>query len=328
MNRSIMPWIPLVCMLLLLSCGKEYERFVPYDTAIYEVGEFFKDLSNDAIQSHGFNTNEETKIITEKSGVITIAPDILVKEDGTLCNCEAQLLIIEAYTLGEIAAFGLPTIGFEGVSAQSNYDLTLLESVGEVFIQIVSENGDILQLKEGEHLKVCLPKTDFTEAFDRWELFLHNSYAWYEEDQDPNIAENVWELEWTNIDGQLVAGYEFSAFQLGWFAVSRYHENSNEKTAVCAEVPIGYNEVNTSTYVFFTDIRSVVDLPNAKEQSFCSTSPFVNVETEALFLSVSKLEENRFAYSFQWSTIDNYHKEVLEPMEVTKEEMISKILSL
>ncbi len=185
--------VSLVCMLLLLGCGKDKENFVPYELEIpdYTVTDFFEKLQNNLVEESTFYSGDDFYYITPKKSVIQLAKNSLVRTDGSICDCQVKVVVIEAYTKGEILMFGRHTVTSKA----------LLESAGEFKITFTAaDNDETLSLKAGKKLKLQVQQQTNQPLDDRMELFYGQGdgagFTWTESDGDSTTWNTANGEEW------------------------------------------------------------------------------------------------------------------------------------
>ena len=217
-------------------------------------------------------------VFTSQSGktTLSIPASSLVDESGNAVSGTVDLEFREIYSKGDMVRYRRPTqtIGGRG-----------LESGGEVYLGL-SQGGKALRLAPGSKVFARMdtndPKFDmdvFYGAIDP----TTGQFGW-EDDGSVDTPNVVVSFDSANVENY---GYEFFSDSLDWVNCDRFWDiPANLKTTVCANLPTGFNQENTTVFLVFTNRNSVMHLWNdGTNNSFCGGD--VPLDDAVTFIAVS-----------------------------------------
>ena len=272
-----------ILILILWGCRKDVEEFQPYSPTANELGNLLSTQvpSSSTHSTFTFNYLTTDILLETPSGaqIFLIDTDHLFANansgDPVLCSTCPDLKIEVTVVLdkGDILARGLNTIGDSAI---------LFESGGMVRIT-ASCNGQQLALLPDRTLKIQMPNNDPQGGF-----FVYNhigsvstSQQWVKSDQE------VFEAEWPLPLG-IQQGYELLVKNLGWTACGRALSYPN--SLFCVELPTGFADQNTLSYLVFKNQQIVAPLQfDLGRNKFCY--PKTPAGFQVQLVAVSKLGE-------------------------------------
>lgn len=245
-------WSYGLLLLVFLGCRRDVEEFQPYAPTTSELSAL---LSNRVPQAAAVSTFTLSNLATDKvletsAGVqvFLVDTDQLFGEQGSgipvpCSTCpDLKIEVTEVFNKGEILARGLHTVADSG---------KVFESAGMVQIKAHC-GGKTLELLPGRNLKVHIPSVP--TAADFW-VFGQGSVV-----NNPwnSSTQPVYEAEWPAANGSIQVGHELLLGRLGWSAAGRFLDDP--VSSFCIQMPTGFGEQNTLSYVVFKDRQVVIPL--------------------------------------------------------------------
>jgi hypothetical protein len=278
----------IITLMLFISCQKDTDIFIPDPTSggldtnwvatvtdlapVSEVKrllrrENFLD-SIDATAGGTFHTPEGLTVI--------ILPSSLQLSNGQLATGKIHIETMIVKQKGDMVRLDKPTTSFGRV----------LISGGEIFVKIKKENQE-LQLAPGKGIYIKYTDPAPTRLM---KLF-------YGDESDPE------RFNWIPAGNQTggggvdtmsnPTGYQLFSTQLRWINCDYFADTSGPRVNVSASLPADYTNANTTVYLVFKDIRSVVGMyGNMTTRKF--SSPKVPSGTPAVVISITKKGTNSY----------------------------------
>ena len=318
MSRIRFSYWPIL-FLSLWSCRKDVEEFQPYAASAQDLGSLLSEQvpSASAYTTFTLNFLSADKVLETPNGtrVFLIDTDNLFFEVNSglpvLCSTCADLKIeiTEVLSKRDIIARGLNTISEDG---------TLFESGGMVRVT-ASCNGKELALQPDRNLKIQLPNHNQQSGF-----FVFNQIAnastqkrWSASNQE------VFEAEWP-IGNGIQQGYELLVKKLGWSACGR--SISDPSSLFCIELPKGFADQNTLSYLVFKNQQTVVPLQfDLGKNNFCHTHTPAGFQVQ--LVAVSKLG-NQYWLGKAETEVGTNATVQLNTQQMTEEAVLNFVKSL
>lgn len=245
-------WSYGLLLLIFLGCRKDVEEFQPYAPSATELSALLSDRvpPSAAVSTFTLSNLATDKVLETSAGVQVFLVDtdqlFAKKGSGIPVPCstcpDLKIEVTEVFKKGDILARGLHTIGDSG---------KVFESAG--IIQIKAHcSGQELELLSGRSLKVHIPNANTTADFRVFEQVSETNNPWKISNQP------VFEAEWPAANGATQIGYELLLGQLGWSAAGRFL--ADPVSGFCVQMPTGFGEQNTLSYVVFKDRQVVIPL--------------------------------------------------------------------
>lgn len=245
-------WSYGLLLLLFLGCRKDVEEFQPYAPSATELSALLSDRvpQSAAVSTFALSNLATDKVLETSSGVqvFLVDTDFLFAKQGSgipvpCSTCpDLKIEVTEVFRKGEILARGLHTVGDSG---------KVFESAGMVQIKAHC-SGQALELQPGRSLKVHLPSVNTSDDFWVFGQDSGTTNPW-------NIStQPVYEAEWPAANGSTHSGYELQLISLGWSAAGRFLKDP--VSGFCIQMPTGFGEQNTLSYVVFKDRQVVIPL--------------------------------------------------------------------
>lgn len=273
-------WSYGLLLLAALGCRKDVDTFQPYAPTATELGALLSDRvpSSATVSTFSLSNLSNDKVLETASGVqvFLVDTDQLFAKEGsgipTPCSTcpDLKIEVIEVLDKGDMIARGLHTIG------DSN---KVFETAGMIRVK-ANCSGQALELLPNRTLKVNLPKANTSADFWVFDRTTEDTKPW-------NISpRQVYEAEWPTANGATQSGYELLLSQLGWSAAGRFIPD--QTSSFCIQMPTGFGEQNTLTYVIFKNQQVVLPMTfDLGKNLFCY--PKMPVGYQVQTVAVSKL---------------------------------------
>jgi hypothetical protein len=291
-TKIILFW--LVVSVLFTSCQKDTDIFTPDTTSVgldtnwvasindqSPVSEVKRLLrrenfvdSIDATAGGTFHTSEGLTVI--------VLPSSLQFSNGQLATGKIHIETMIVKQKGDMIRLDKPTTSFGRV----------LVSGGEIFVRIRKENQE-LQLAPGKTIYI---KYNDSNPSSLMKLF-------YGDESNPERFN--WLPTTQNSRGLVAAtafGYEIMSEQLRWINCDYFADSSGQRVNVVASLPADYTNANTSVYLVFKEIKSVVGMYGDMNTKKFSSSKVPSGKV-AVVVSITKKGTNSYYLGRETITI-------------------------
>jgi hypothetical protein len=273
-------WSYVWLLLAFVGCRKDVDDFQIYAPSATELGALLSDRvpSSASVSTFNLSNLSSDKVLETSSGVqvFLVDTDQLFGKQGSgipvpCSTCpDLKIEVTEVIDKGDIVARGLHTIG------DSN---KVFETAGVIRIK-ANCSGQALELLPNRTLKVNLPKPNTTDDFWVFDRDTEDNKPW------SITPRPVYEAEWPSANGSTQYGYELVLSQLGWAAAGKFIPD--QTSSFCLQMPTGFGDQNTLTYVVFKDQQVVLPLTfDLGKNLFCY--PKMPVGYQVQTIAVSKL---------------------------------------
>jgi hypothetical protein len=264
--------------------------------------------------------------IAEQGGKLELPDDITIEIPSSSCinknnnqPCRGKLDVeyLVLRTKGELIAHDKPTISLG----------RLLTSGGVVYL-MVKQNGSEVKLASNKTVKVRF-KTKTTES--GMLLFEGKSLNRLQFDWFPIgiTANRDMVTTWADSSREK-KGYQLLLDRFGWINCDKFNEETNLTNKFCVAIPDTFTNRNTSVYLAFKDINSVVKLEGTPLlKQFCIPVSYkgIPVGKQVTVISISNIE-GRYFMATQEVKVESVNNIRLIPQRLASEEIKKKILNL
>jgi hypothetical protein len=273
----------LIIALFFASCQKDTDIFIPDNSTagldtnwvaavtdkspISEIKKLLnKEIALDSIDAGGGTLQ------TSSGLTITILPQSLLLTNGQPATGRIYIETLLIKQKGDMIKMDKPTTSFGRV----------LISGGEILIRVRKEN---------EELHLANGKGVYIKYYDSSPSPLMKIFY----GDENNIERFNWipSLNSSTIIGVTQQGYEIFSEKLRWINCAYFSDSSGARVSVTASLPADYTNANTSVYLVFKDINSVVGMyGDVTSKKF--TSPKIPVGKTAVVVSITKKGTNSY----------------------------------
>ena len=330
-NAHILTILVVLFITLILSCGKDVDRFIPDDidpppVLVGDIDNFFEAVKGDFGTSRDIQCNAYVIEILESGTIIEIFPNSFELPNDIDCSANngfpLKLNITEIDAKGELIMFGRPTIS----------DGKLIESRSELLIKVM-HGEDEVKLRAGANYRVLFPDDNPKE---RMELFYgegpREDFNWEQADRNDNEWNSVWVSEWSVDSMSQVTGFGYECWpdSLDWINCDIFIDVAPEdKTKACVELPEIYTNNNTAAFLVFDDFNSVLYMPgNADLMQFCESYGAVPIGYNVTFIVISEQGEDCYHFAQVSTTINADHLETITPVKTSLDDIKTALLAL
>jgi hypothetical protein len=281
----------VVCSVLMVSCKKDSERFVPdndqaldsawsatvpssaqvHQLAAQLVGKVFVRTLNPTLDSV-LETDNGLRI--QLPGKFLYLPGMAT----TLTEVKSEYVMIRKP--GDYVRYGIP----------SQAGMYPLETGGVIFLNLTSNNQPVSIAGEKSILYQFYEtdtKPGMNVFYGSRNGFSNTSvFNWVPANDYPQLG--VWDSV-----NPVRKGYRLSTRHGGLIQVGKYIETNSERTKVSVVLPNLFSNCNTSVYLAFKNIRSIVRLEgNASLRTFGVSN--IPINEEVLLFSISKIGDSYY----------------------------------
>lgn len=278
-------------LLILGSCQKDIDIFTPNNTV-------------------GADTNWVATVLPGslcgqlKTALVKdpVADSIDATIGGTITTSEGLTLIIAPLIFQKPG--GIPVVSgkiyFETILIKNRGDMVrmdrpttsngrMLISGGEIFIKAMKE-GDELQLIPGKKIYIKYPDAS---ASSQMRLFIGDEsnpeqFNWIQSPDSTAVS----------LSTQPGLGYQLSSGSLRWINCDYFGDSSGQRVNVTASLPIDCTNANTTMFLVFKDLKSVMGMyGNMNTKKFSSQK--VPVGKNAVVVSITKKANNSYFLAYE-----------------------------
>lgn len=270
---------------MFVSCQKDSDIFIPnlsvggLDTnwvaAVTDLSPV-RDVKRLLRKEHNLDSVDATaggSFQTPEGLTVIVLPQSLVLTGGAYATGKIHIETMLIRQKGDMVRLDKPTTSFGRV----------LISGGEIFIRI---------RKESEELHLAPGKTIYIRYNDPAPNPLMKLF--YGDESNPDRFN--WLPTTMNSRGTVAAtslGYDIVSEQLRWINCDYFADSSGPRVNVVASLPADYTNANTSVYLVFKEIKSVVGMyGDAASKKFMSSK--VPAGKTAVIVSISKKGPNSY----------------------------------
>jgi hypothetical protein len=267
---------------------------------------------------------KDSSISAEQGGEIELGDDMNIEFPSNAClnknnqPCKGKLNIeyLILRTKGELIAFDKPTVSLG----------RLLISGGAVYLA-AKQNGQEVHLSLNKTIKIRIRAKTIETGMS---LFEGKSLNRLQFDWIPfNILNRDIVTIWED-SPQEKKGYQLLIDRLGWINCDKFNDEPNLTNKFCVAVPDSFTNRNTSIYVAFKDINSVVKLegtPSVKQ--FCIPTNYkgIPIGRQVSVVAIANIDGRNYI-DIQDATVAVTNNIKLKPLKSTADEIKKKILNL
>lgn len=313
----------LVLLLLLAgwSCRKDVDTFRPYDVSVADIALALQQAPAAQTTSLLVLNNRQADTIWTTPGGVRIfmshLDQLFSNAAGVIVPCSScpdfRLEVVEIARKGDLIARNTGTVTGNN---------QVLEN-GRILHLKATCNGEELHLTPGNLLKIQIPAEQplfANQVFTNPAAVTADVFTGW-----TGTSEPVTNAEWTIPNTpNFQLGYQLSTPSLQWICAGRMLEEAN--SAFCLELPLGFSDQNTKTFVVFKNLNSVVPLQyDASDFRFCA--PFVPQGFPVQLVSISKLG-GQYWLGFKDAETGGANSAAIEPQKMTEQQVIDFIKNL
>ena len=301
----------IIVSLTLLSCQKDDPTVIilppnPNPTPTSNVGNFFKDNLEDAIQSFTVNPNSYS-VTGNKGTIITYSNNTFTYANGNPVIGSFTIELIEAQHKRDMLLLNKQTVTKDG---------QLLVSGGIVYVN-ATQNSQQLSINDSNPVQVSIP----TDNYLAMDYFVggddaNGDFGW-DLSVDDTVTTNVtidstgqgneWELFL----------FDFSIDSVGWINCDYFYSSLDPLTDVEVDLPEDYNGINTMVFVYYSDINAVANMNDSDEDGTFNLgySYETPVGMDVSFILVSEIDGSYY-YASVAATITDNHLEIIDSSQI------------
>ena len=294
MKTKIILFHLVITAMLITSCQKNTDIFIPDTTSagldtnwvsavtdLSPVSEVKKLLNKEVILD-SIDATAGATFVTLEGLTVIVLPQSLLISNGQLATGNVYIETMLIKQRGDMVRLDKPTTSSGGV----------LISGGEIFVRIRKENEE-LHLAPGKTIYI---KYNDSSPSSLMKLFYGDEsnpekFNWIQSTLNGSIAIGV-----------TSQGYEIVSDKLRWLNCDYFlADTSGARVNVTASLPADYTNANTSVYLVFKDIKSVVGMyGDATSKKFSSSK--VPPGKLAVVVSITKKGTNSYYLGYETIT--------------------------
>ncbi|MFN5135640.1 MAG: hypothetical protein ACK5DG_10025 [Chitinophagaceae bacterium] len=238
------------------------------------------------------NSTVDTSIASNTGLVIEIPRESLFSTGavyvGTV-RAEYKLILKK----GDFIRYGVPTVS----------NRFPLESGGALLLRLFTPSGTPVTVNPSKRIYIKyvdeLPKQGMSLYYSSNSPTTTSVFNWLPANDGSQVA------VWSNNTTPVQKGYAISTTRTGWLNVDRLLEPALATTEVNVVLPNLFSNANTSVYMVFKNIRSVIQLSgNATTRTF--SFPNIPVNADVKFVTISKVGDSYYLGIKDDKVISNY----------------------
>ena len=264
------------------------------------------------------------KIVVPEDVTVDIPANACVTKNNQICKGKLDIEVLVLRTKGEIVTFDKPTTSGG----------KLLVSGGVVYIS-VKQKGEDVKLASGKTLKI---RVKSSAEIDGMKLFEGKSMGRFNFDWTPitgnfgAVTAVIWQDSSQSRENK---GFDIVTDRFGWINCDKFHDEGNLTNKFAVTLADSFSNRNTSIYLVFKDINSVVKLEgvsSSKQFNIPNGYKGIPIGRKISVVSISNFDNGHTpAYSLidiQETTVVANNTLKLKPLRLSIDEIKKKILGL
>ncbi|MCA0236323.1 MAG: hypothetical protein LCH81_08055 [Bacteroidetes bacterium] len=315
--------IGLVLLLLLTGwgCRKDVDTFRPYSISVADITLALQQVPEPQSTSLLMLQNRQgDTVFTTPGGVRIFLSDLdhlFVNASGAVVPCSTcsdfRLEVVEVKTKGDLIARNTGTVTPGNQVLESGRVLHLKATCG----------GEELALAQDKLLKIQIPAEQpliANQVFSNLAGTTNDNFTGWSGTSEPVVN-----AEWSISNGSAFQlGYQLFSAELQWICAGRLLEEAN--SSFCLELPLGFTNKNTKTFMVFKNISTVLPLTyDAADFRFCAS--IVPQGFPVQLLTISKLG-NQYWMGYKDVETGASNSATIEPQKVTEQQVIDFVKNL
>jgi hypothetical protein len=266
-----------------------------------------------------FDAETGGKLTTTEDVTIEIPANACVGKDNKPCKGKVDIEVIYLRTKGDLIANDKPTVASG----------RLLTSGGVAYI-LAKQDTNVVTMASGKTVKIRFKSTS---TDDDSKFYEGKSEGPFKFDWKPLTGArelskvNVWEEKVQGVDNK---GYEIVTDRFGWISCAKPYDEGTLTTKFSVSLPSEFSNRNTSVFVVFKDINSVVKLegnPSSRDFTIANGHKGIPTGKKVSIVSTSKFDTYSMM-AVQDATISANGIVKLTPVRMTNDEIKKKIQGL
>ena len=287
MKNRIITFLSLSTFILLASCQKDVNIFIPNGTTVgadtnwvaavtssSPVSELKHALNRDVLLDSVDCTLGGT-ITTSEGLSLILTPQSLLLSNGLAATGKIYTETMLINQRGDMVRMDKPTTS----------NNRILISGGEVFVRM-RKDADEVHLAPGKRLYVKYADPSPLSSMKVFYGDESNSdrFNWLQSQDSTSISANG--------TGSFI-GYELSTGNLRWINCDKFSDTAGQRVNIVASLPVDYTNANTTVYLVFHDIKSVMNMyGDASTKKFSSAR--VPIGKPVVVISITKKGTNSY----------------------------------
>jgi preprotein translocase subunit YajC len=268
-----------------------------------------------------FEAEAGAKIVTPEDVTVDIPANACLGKDNKPCKGKIDVEILYLRTKGDLIANDKPTTSGG----------KLLVSGGVVYIW-ASQGKDEVKIATGKPWKIKFQNTIADEGMRYFEGKSEGKFKfdWKLVNNSRDVGVSTWKANDTSSISREAKGYEILTDRFGWINCDKFHSESNLTTKFSVSLTSEFTNRNTSVFMVFKDINSVVKLegnPSTRDFTIPNGYKGIPIGKNVTVVSTSKFDTYSMM-AVQDATITANATVKLVPVRMTNEEMKKKIQGL
>lgn len=249
--KKIILSVLVLSTLAIIGCKKQ--EVIPPPVSTSELGSYFNDNVTNAKQNLSLNAASGGVLTGQNGVVINVPANAFVYSNGIQVTGSINFELIEALSISEMILLDKPTT--------SNNEI--LVSGGQIKLT-ATQNSSQVFLANGMSVNVNVPTSNpdgqmglFTGTEN-----IDGDVNWVSASLD-TVQQDTVTIVTDSVSFDTYYNFDFEADSLGWINCDYFWNNPNPNTEVIAQLDTVYNASNTSCFLVFESINSVISLyPN------------------------------------------------------------------
>ncbi len=265
-----------------------------------------------------FDAEAGGKLVTPEDVTVDIPANACLTKDNLPCKGKIDIEILYLRTKGELMANDKPTTSGG----------KLLISGGVVKIT-ASQNGQEIKIATGKAFKIRFKNItpDADMRFFEGKTDGRFKFDWKQISDSRNAVVTTWADSTGNRENK---GYEILTDRFGWINCDKFYGEQNLTNKFSVALPDSFTNRNTSVFIVFKDINSVVKLegnPSTKQFTIPNGYKGIPIGRGVVVVSTSKFDTQSML-EVQEATVTATTTLKMKPQRVSSEEMKKKIQNL
>jgi hypothetical protein len=343
MKKLIVSILFLSLIVFCTSCGKDTDEIIVLGTTTINfkdtVWEDESKLSSTTITLPTLNVEKLTmelskisenktfeaelggKIVTLDDVSLEIPANACVSKDNKPCKGKVDIEILYLRTKADLITNDKPTTSGG----------KLLVSGGVVYI-IATQNKQEIKIANGKSIKIRLKNTapDANMRFFEGKTEGRFKFDWVQVSgqNSPTVTPATWVDSAGSRENK---GYEILTDRFGWINCDKFYDDQNLTNKFAVALADSFTNRNTSVFVVFKDINSVVKLegnPSTKQFSIPNGYKGIPIGKAVTVVSISKFDDKSSMIDVQETTVTATSVVKMKPQRANSDDIKKKIKDL
>lgn len=309
--------LSLLVLTTLGTIGCKKHETVPAPVPTTNLDSYFENKETNAKQYFTVNSTASNSFTGNNGVVVGVPAHSFVYSNGDSVIGSVDFELMEILDVSDMVSLKKTT----------RSDNEILVSGGQIKL-LASQNSSQVFLAPGKALQISIPTTN---PDPQMELFVGNENASGDVNWLPSVVDTAQQDTLVIVTDTSSIGYynfDFNTDSLGWINCDYFWNVSAPETTVAAHLPAEHDHTNTSCFLVFPNINSVISLyHNTGSSDGIFSTSYIPTGQTVIFVCISEID-GQFYSAFVNSTIGVDHVENINMTTTTEADLQAAIDNL